>query len=191
MSLPNPEATMSTLTSTFTPLLTLASALGLALAPTCTNTVNFDGLDAGVVVGKQYAGVEFTRGTGCPALPRVVTEPGARSGSNVASIRGGSDGLIINSVCGRLRHPASWLQVYVRNAPGLSGSPVTLVARDAAGAELGASTQTVWGGTGFSLLEVKLPDDRITSFMLIAGPAADLAIDDVTIHDHSVAYNGR
>jgi hypothetical protein len=180
---------MSTRTSPFTTLLALASALGLAVAPTCTNTINFDGLDAGVVVEKQYAGVEFTRGTGCPVLPRVVADPGARSGSNVGAIRGNSGESSFNSACGRLLQPASWVQIYVRNAPGLTGVPVALIAKDAAGAQVATTSQTVWGGTGFTLLEVKLPDDRIASFMLVAGPQADLVIDDVTIHDHSLPSN--
>ncbi|HSU14158.1 hypothetical protein [Longimicrobium sp.] len=196
---------MSTPTSMFTTLLALSSALGLALTPGCENRVDFEAPAVGEEVGRQYLeapGVEFLTAVNCAggpacvpvserwrgrceALPRVIAEAGALSGSKVADIRHGQPEFAVNAVCARLVRPAWRLLLHVRNAPGRAQSEVTLVALDAAGTEIGRSVQTVLPGTGFTPLEVQVADDRISSFVLWGMRDAGLAIDDLTFFEHT------
>jgi hypothetical protein len=198
---------MSTGTSAFTHILALASAMGLALTPTCEGNVDFEALNVGEQVARQYAdapGIEFmtnarcvgapgpecvpvTEGwrNRCEQLPTVIAEPGAHSGSKAANINHGALEFRVNAVCGRLSRPARRLRLHVRNAPQGGHASVMLAVLDAAGAEIGQTVRAVPGGTGYTPMEIRVPGDRIYSFVLWGPRDAVLAIDDVSFEQES------
>lgn len=145
------------------------AALGLLTAPTCTSTVDFDGVPAGEQLSGQYSvlpGVEFITvdaGCGtdrpaperwrlpCRSLPTVIRDAAARSRPHVANVRWGSREFVYNAACGRLVRPARRLRLQVRNAAPRAHE-VTLIGVDASGTEVGRSVRAVSPGTGFVAL---------------------------------------
>jgi hypothetical protein len=178
----------------------LALALALAFAAPAaaeTKVVNFDDLAVGTTVEGQYKEVDGVYFQGPSQsdgwFPLVKAAPGqAHSGNQVASIAnctaGGNGCEFFTPVTvGRLSRTAGSVSAYV----GWIGTPepastaeVKLVARDASGGDLGASSATVTAGDPFSRqLTVTSPNPDIASFELVASPSLseEVGFDDLAL----------
>lgn len=178
----------------------LAVALALTFAAPAaaeTKVVNFDDLPAGTTVEGQYKeedGVYFQGPSQSDGwFPLVKAAPGqAHSGNQVASIAnctaGGNGCEFFTPVTiGRLTRTARSVSAYV----GWIGTPepastaeVKLIARNASGGDIGASTTTVTAGDPFSRqLSVTSASPDIASFELIASPSLseDVGFDDLEL----------
>ena len=156
-------------------VLLLPALAGRAAAE--TRVVGFDDLATGTEVMGQYEeadGVYFQGSTqGDGLLPLIEAAAGqAHSGNQVASIAHcPSCEFFTPRSVGRLTRTASTVSAYVGwvvATPGAETAEVQLVARNAGGAELGASSATVTEGAPFSQqLSVSSAAADIASFELV------------------------
>jgi hypothetical protein len=157
--------------------------------------IRFDDIEVGTRLSNQLLGrgVEFVVdpffGSSDGTFPEVLAAPNAASPPRVAStLSAGGGEFRPNIVFAKFVKPTHQVKVMAGSlGPASESAQIQLFALDAAGNEIGSSTQTVTGGAPFKALEVSTAVDSISAVVLRGNRNTQLAIDDFTFDVPTVA----